>query len=108
MFVAVVIIAASLYLLMLPTWRAKRFAELVRSGQLNEAEDWLPASMDHFHPYRQILRQAKQARMEPLNFSQLLSGKRGVIVGKGWGGRDVEFIVSFTTTSEGRNWLNYW
>lgn len=91
-----------------PTYRARQFAAHVNAGDTNAAENMLPDSLDIKGSYRQALRSAKVATLTPLDVTQLIRGQRGVIVGKGWGGGEVEFLLSPRSASLGRSWLHVW
>lgn len=91
-----------------PTIRASRFRDFINSGRIDEAGGMLPAEIGATDPYRKAIKQIMLARMTPLTLGQFLRGERRVIVGKGWGGGDVEFIVGLRSISKGWEQRSIW
>ena len=121
---AITIMAVVSSLLVAPTLRAKRFVELVRSRQIDDAEAMLPTASGNYSPQRATLRRANYAELKPLTLDQLLLGKRVVIVfsdlyqagdrdiiGRDLtipgGGDTAEFFVWRTTISMGRHMMRW-
>ena len=121
---AITIVAVVSSLLVAPTLRAKRFVELVRSRQIDDAEAMLPTASGAYSPQRATLRRANYAELKPLTWDQLLIGKRVVlvfsdlyqagdrdIVGQDiaipGGGDTAEFFVWRTTISMGRHMMRW-
>jgi hypothetical protein len=109
LFVLATVVAIATFYFSVPMMRAKQFANYVRSGQRDKAEAmWPGAASEAIDPnYRQVLRLASVANVQPITFDDVWKGQRRVVVGKGWGGGDAEFIVSTTTVTTGGNWFNY-
>ena len=106
--VAVTVVGIALALAVYPTLRARQFVQLVQSGEQQAAEQMFSHTLEPNDPYLQVLRSARQAKLEPLSLSQIIHGKRQVIVGQGWGGGKVEFLVSYRSIRHGRSWLHTW
>ena len=80
MLAAVTIVAAVSFLLVQPTFRARRFVSLIDAGQLDSAEAMLPTSINDASPHRRTVQRAIGAAIEPLTIEQLWRGERNVIV----------------------------
>ncbi len=110
-------VAILTFLFALPTYRVNRFAHLIETGKVDQAVAMLDRSIGEGDGYRSMLEHVcsipperkvnlQTIRIEPLTFTQLIQGKRRIVVGQGWGGGDVEFIVTRQTISKGQNWLH--
>ena len=111
-------VAIVAFIIMLPTYRVNRFARLIDSGNTDQAISMLAPSIGKEDGHRSMLehicsippeerKNLQTIRIEPITFSQVLTAKRRIVVGQGWGGGDVEFIVTPLTIAKGRNWLHY-
>jgi hypothetical protein len=111
-------IGVLMFLFMLPTVRVNRFARLIDAGSTADVIAMLDGSIGENDAYRSMLEHVcsippdqreglETIRIEPLTISQLLGGTRRVVVGQGWGGGEVEFVVGWRRITKGRNWLQY-
>ena len=116
MLVAVALVALGSYWLMLPTIRARRFAQLIDSGDIVAAEAMLPESMNEASPHRRTVHHANGASLRDMTLKQLIIGERRVIVTEDPNafedgaklGANAEYIVSRRTIVPGVHSFYQW
>jgi len=108
MLAATTLVAIACFALALPTIRASKLANLVRSGQVHDAEKMLLPKFGDLDAYRQVLHQSKHVHLQPLDMDQLIHFKRRVVVSTGWVGAEVELEVGASTISKGGNSFRYY
>lgn len=119
----VAFVAAALWAISIPGHRAKELVRMIRDGDTDGALAMLEDLPAHAAGYRNVVEHVsslanaknggfaddvRQIEVEPATFRQLLTFQRSVLVGKGWGGGNCQFIVTLTSVSAGQNWFHVW
>lgn len=123
MMIAVALCATALCVFALPGRRAEQFVRLIRDGNTDLALCMLNDMPDDALQYRNVVKHVsslassersgvthnlRQIEIQKPTFGQVLTCRRSVLVGQGWGGGNCELIVSLTSVRPGRNWFHVW
>jgi hypothetical protein len=116
---AVTLCALTLWALMLPGFRAERLVQLIRNGETDSALGMLTDLPDDALQYENVVKHVtsrfnsikeikdlRQIELQSPTALQLLTFRRSVLVGQGWGGGNCELIVTPTSVRAGRNWFH--
>ena len=125
--IATAICATVIWTLKRPGRRTEQFADAIRSGNTMVAlamlgtasnDDILFMELSYDVQYRVVVEHVssladsehgsdlRQIEIQPPTISQILTCRRSVLVGQGWGGGNCELIVTLTSVRPGRNWFN--
>jgi len=123
MMIAVALCATGLSVFTLPGHRAAQFARLIRDGNTDLALSMLNDMPEDASQYRNVVKHVsalasskrsgvtddrRQIEIQKPTLGQMLTCRRSVLVGQGWGGGNCELIVTLTSIRPGRNWFHVW